>query len=259
MDLQLTGRRAIVTGASRGIGLAAARALAAEGADVALVARHQETLDGAAAQLAAASGRTIVGVAADTGEDASVTAMVEAVVERLGGVDVLVNCAARPNTGQLGEDELEAEINVKVRGYLRCIRAVAPHMATSGWGSIVNVAGVAARTTGSLTGTIRNVAVAALTKNLADELGPQGINVNVVHPALTITEGTPPIVTRVAEAKGISLDEAMAGIAQGVSLGRIMTADEVAAVICFLASPRAVAVNGDPVVAGGGSRGWIAY
>ena len=117
----------------------------------------------------------------------------------------------------------------------------------------------AARTTGSLTGTIRNVAVAALTKNLADELGPQGINVNVVHPALTITEGTPPIVTRVAEAKGISLDEAMAGIAQGVSLGRIMTADEVAAVICFLASPRAVAVNGDPVVAGGGSRGWIAY
>jgi NAD(P)-dependent dehydrogenase (short-subunit alcohol dehydrogenase family) len=259
MDLQLTGRRAIVTGASRGIGLAAARALAAEGADVALVARHQGTLDDAAAQLAAASGRTIVGVAADTGEDASVTAMVEAVVERLGGVDVLVNCAARPNTGQLGEDELEAEINVKVRGYLRCIRAVAPHMATAGWGSIVNVAGVAARTTGSLTGTIRNVAVAALTKNLADELGPQGINVNVVHPALTITEGTPPIVTRVAEAKGISLDEAMAGIAQGVSLGRIMTADEVAAVICFLASPRAVAVNGDPVVAGGGSRGWIAY
>jgi NAD(P)-dependent dehydrogenase (short-subunit alcohol dehydrogenase family) len=259
LDLQLTGRRAIVTGASRGIGLAAARALAAEGADVALVARHQGTLDDAAAQLAAASGRTIVGVAADTGEDASVTAMVETVVERLGGVDVLVNCAARPNTGQLGEDELEAEINVKVRGYLRCIRAVAPHMATSGWGSIVNVAGVAARTTGSLTGTIRNVAVAALTKNLADELGPQGINVNVVHPALTITEGTPPIVTRVAEAKGISLDEAMAGIAQGVSLGRIMTADEVAAVICFLASPRAVAVNGDPVVAGGGSRGWIAY
>ena len=259
MDLQLTGRRAIVTGASRGIGLATARALAAEGADVAIVARHQDALDTAAERLRTDSGRTIVPVAADTGDDASVTAMVAQVVDRLGGVDVLVNCAARPNTGQLTDDALELEINVKVRGYLRCIRAVAPHMATSGWGSIVNVAGVAARRTGSLTGTIRNVAVAALTKNLADELGPQGINVNVVHPALTITEGTPPIVTRVAEAKGISPEEAVAEIAQDVSLGRIMTADEVAAVICFLASPRAVAVNGDPVVAGGGSKGWIAY
>ncbi len=259
MDLQLTGRRAIVTGASRGIGLATARALAAEGADVALVARDQAALDKAAAQLTADTGRTVVGVSADTGDDASVTAMVDAVVARLGGVDVLVNCAARPNTGQLGEDALELEINVKVRGYLRCIRAVAPHMAASGWGSIVNVAGVAARRTGSVTGTIRNVAVAALTKNLADELGPQGINVNVVHPALTITEGMPPVVTKVAEAKGISLEEAAAEVGKDVSLGRIMTADEVAAVICFLASPRAVAVNGDPVVAGGGSKGWIAY
>jgi NAD(P)-dependent dehydrogenase (short-subunit alcohol dehydrogenase family) len=259
MDLQLTGRRAIVTGASRGIGLATARALAAEGADVALVARHQDALDTAAAQLTAESGRTVVGISADTGEDASVTAMVDAVVERLGGVDVLVNCAARPNTGQLGEDALELEINVKVRGYLRCIRAVAPHMAASGWGSIVNVAGVAARRTGSVTGTIRNVAVAALTKNLADELGAQGINVNVVHPALTITEGMPPVVTRLAEAKGISLEEAAAEVGKDVGVGRIMTADEVAAVICFLASPRAVAVNGDPVVAGGGSKGWIAY
>ena len=129
MDLQLTGRRAIVTGASRGIGLATARALAAEGVDVAIVARDQDALDRAAERLSTDSGRTIVPVAADTGDDASVTAMVAQVVDRLGGVDVLVNCAARPNTGQLTDDALELEINVKVRGYLRCIRAVAPHMA----------------------------------------------------------------------------------------------------------------------------------
>ncbi len=259
MDLQLTGRRAIVTGASRGIGLATARALAAEGADVALVARDQAALTTAAEGLAADSGRTIIPVAADTGDDTSVTSMVEQVVERLGGVDVLVNCAARANTGQLGEDALELELNVKVRGYLRCIRAVEPHMTASGWGSIVNVAGVAARRTGSVTGTIRNVAVAALTKNLADELGAKGINVNVVHPALTITEGIPPVVTRLAEARGISVDEALAIVGSDVAVGRIMNADEVAAVICFLASPRAVAVNGDPVVAGGGTKGWIYY
>ena len=259
MDLQLTGRRAIVTGASRGIGLATARALAAEGVDVAIVARDQDALDRAAERLSTDSGRTIVPVAADTGDDASVTAMVAQVVDRLGGVDVLVNCAARPNTGQLTDDALELEINVKVRGYLRCIRAVAPHMATSGWGSIVNVAGVAARTTGSLTGTIRNVAVAALTKNLADELGPQGINVNVVHPALTITEKLPPVVSRIAETQGITEDEALAVLGKDTSVGRIMTADEVASVICFVASPKAVAIAGDPVLASGGSRGWIAY
>jgi NAD(P)-dependent dehydrogenase (short-subunit alcohol dehydrogenase family) len=157
------------------------------------------------------------------------------------------------------EDALEAEINVKVRGYLRCARAVAPHMIDAGWGSIVNVAGIAARKTGSLTGTIRNVAVAALAKNLADELGPQGINVNVVHPSLTITEAVPPAATKIAEAKGISVDEALAELGRDVAAGRIMTADEVATVICFLASPRAVAVNGDPVVASGGMKGWIAY
>lgn len=259
MDLQLTGRRAIVTGASRGIGLATARALAAEGADVALVARDAEALDSAAKELSAASGRTIIGVAADTGDDAAVTAMVAQVVERLGGVDVLVNNAARPNRGNLLEDALEAEINVKVRGYLRCARAVAPHMIAGGWGSIVNVAGIAARKTGSVTGTIRNVAVAALAKNLADELGPQGVNVNVVHPALTITEVLPPVVGKIADARGISTDEALAVLGEDVAVGRIMTADEVATVICFLCSPRAVAVNGDPVVASGGMKGSVYY
>ena len=259
MDLQLTGKRVIVTGASRGIGLASARALAAEGADVALVARDADALDRAARDVAAASGRTVIAVPADTGSDDAVTAMVAQVVERLGGVDVLVNNAARPNTGQLLEDALEDEINVKVRGYLRCARAVAPHMIASGWGSIVNVAGIAARRTGSVTGTVRNIAVAALAKNLADELGPQGINVNVVHPALTITEVLPPLVHKIADARGISVDEALEVAGADVATGRIMTADEVATVICFLTSPRAVAINGDPVVASGGMKGWIAY
>jgi len=259
MDLQLTGKRAIVTGGSRGIGLATARVLAAEGADVALVARDQEALDRAAGELAASSGRTVIGVAADTGTDGDVAAMVDAVVAQLGGVDVLVNNAARPNRGTLTDDDLEAEINVKVRGYLRCARAVVPHMAAAGGGAIVNVSGIAARKTGSVTGTIRNVAVAALTKNLADELGSQGIRVNVVHPALTITEVVPPLVDKIAAARGISAEEALDVVGADVALGRIMTAAEVADVIAFLCSPRAVAVNGDPVVASGGMKGSIHY
>src|SRR4051812_13640607 len=260
MDLELTGRRVLVTGGSRGIGLAVARALAREGADVALVARGAEALERAAADVAAQSGRQVIGVVADTGDDAAVTAAVAEVVERLGGVDILVCCAATPNTGApLAEDALETEINVKVRGYLRVARAVAPLMVEQGWGRIVNISGLAARQTGSVVASVRNVAVAAMTKNLADELGPQGVNVTVVHPAITRTEGTAAIFERTAAARGTTPEEVERGMSSGVSIGRLVTAAEVADVVAFLASPRSVALNGDPVVASGGGRGTIHY
>jgi NAD(P)-dependent dehydrogenase (short-subunit alcohol dehydrogenase family) len=247
MDLELTGKRALVSGGSRGIGLAIGRALAAEGADVALLARGAEAVERAAADLAGRSGRTVIGVVADTGDDDSVTAAVAQVVERLGGVDILVNAAATPNTGKpLQEHALEAEINVKVRGYLRTARAVAPLMVARGWGRIINISGLAARQTGTVVGSVRNVAVAAMSKNLADELGPQGVNVTVVHPGMTRTER--------------ALDpELERKIAAGVSIGRIVDAEEVADVVAFLASPRSVALNGDPVVASGGAKGPIYY
>ena len=90
--------------------------------------------------------------------------------------------------GATARAQLQREIDVKVRGYLRCARAVAPLMVTQGWGRIVNVSGLAARQTGSVVGSVRNVAVAAMTKNLADELGPSGVNVTVVHPGPTVTD-----------------------------------------------------------------------
>ena len=260
MDLELTGRRAVVTGGSRGIGLAIGRALAAEGADVALVARTEDVLERAAEEVARESGRKVIGVPADTGDDASVATMVGLVVAQLGGVDILVNAAATPATGApFTDDNLEDEINVKVRGYLRCARAVAPLMVESGWGRIVNIGGLAARQTGNLVGTVRNVAVAALTKNLADELGPRGVNVNVVHPGMTRTERTAEAAAAMASSRGVTVEELERALEGAVSLGRIVTAEEVAAVVTFLASPKSVAINGDPVVASGGARGSIHY
>jgi len=260
MDLELTGRRAVVTGGSRGIGLAVGRALAAEGVDVALAARTKDVLERAAADVARASGRNVIGVPADTGDDASVATMVGLVVAQLGGVDILVNAAATPATGAPFTDEdLEGEVNVKVRGYLRCARAVAPLMVESGWGRIVNIAGLAARQTGNLVGTVRNVAVVALTKNLADELGPRGVNVTVVHPGMTRTERTPEALAAMAQARGTTVDELERALESGVAIGRLVTAEEVAAVVAFLASPKSVALNGDAVVAGGGARGSIHY
>ncbi|RKS71467.1 short-subunit dehydrogenase [Motilibacter peucedani] len=248
MDLQLRGRRAIVTGGSRGIGLAVARSLAAEGADVALVARDPHRLE-QAAEAVGASGVRVLALSADTTDPAAVERMVATVVERWGGVDVLVNAAARPASAgapttlaATTDEALLTELDTKVLGYLRCARAVAPHMVAAGWGRIVNVSGLNARSTGSIAGSIRNVAVAAMTKNLADELGPSGVNVTVVHPGRTVTERTPvpppPVST---------------------SIGRMVTADEVAAVVTFLASPLSVAVTGDAVAVGGGTPGAIYY
>jgi NAD(P)-dependent dehydrogenase (short-subunit alcohol dehydrogenase family) len=260
VDLELTGRRALVTGGSRGIGLAVGRALAAEGADVALVARGAEALRSAAEDVARESGRRAIAVPADTGEDASVVAMVGQVVAQLGGVDILVNAAATPATGApFTDDDLEAEINVKVRGYLRCARAVAPLMVERGWGRIVNVGGLAARQTGNVVGSVRNVAVAAVTKNLADELGPRGVNVTVVHPGMTRTERTPEAMAAMARSRGTTVEELERALAGAVSIGRLVTAQEVAAVVAFLASPKSVALNGDSVVVSGGARGSVYY
>ena len=98
-----------------------------------------------------------------------------------------------------------------------------------------------------------------MTKNLADELGPDGINVTVVHPGSTVTERTAGLVSQLASANNTTEEEARARLASASSIGRMVTADEVAAVVTFLASPLSVAINGDAIAVGGGARGAIHY
>ncbi|MEZ2408748.1 NAD(P)-dependent dehydrogenase (short-subunit alcohol dehydrogenase family) [Bosea sp. OAE752] len=266
MDLQLKGKRALVTGGSKGIGRAVARQLALEGADVVIAARNRDELAEAASALAAESGRKVVGHTVDTQHDDSVKALVAHAVEVLGGLDILVNAAGKPG-GQAPPPKLAEitdalfwdDVNVKVMGYLRMAREAAPHMAANGWGRIINISGLAARSTGSTIGSMRNVAVAAMTKNLADELGPQGINVTVVHPGVTRTERTAWLVGARAQVSGKSEAEVEAGMTANVTIGRLVDAAEVADIVAFLASPRSVAINGDAIACGGGMRGAIHY
>nr|WP_199817085.1 SDR family oxidoreductase [Streptomyces hygroscopicus] len=118
---------------------------------------------------------------------------------------------------------------------------------------------MAARRTGSVTSSVRNVAVAALTKNLADERGPRGVNVTVVHPGATSSDTGTKALAANAESRGLTLEEVEREFSAAISIGRIVTPDEVAAVIAFLASPRSVALNGDPIIASGGALGPIYY
>jgi NAD(P)-dependent dehydrogenase (short-subunit alcohol dehydrogenase family) len=265
MDLELTGKTAIVTGGSRGIGKAIARELAGEGVDVVIVARSRDALRHAAAEIAEASGQTIVPIVADTASDDSVKAMVDQAATALGHIDILVNCAAQPGgqapppkLAEITDDAFYSDVNVKVMGYLRCAREVAPHMIRQGWGRIISISGLAARSTGSTIGSIRNVAVVAMTKNLADELGPRGINVTVVHPALTRTEKTAGVIAARAERQGISHEEAEQRMVNNL-VGHWIDARDIAYVVTFLASPKAVAINGDVIAAGGGSPNTIYY
>ena len=152
MDLQLTGKRAIVTGGSKGIGKAVARALSAEGCDVVIASRTASTLDETALEISSATGGRVVPITVDTGEDASVRALVADATEALGGIDILVNSAAKP-LGQSAPPKLADvtgtafwdDMNVKVLGYLRCSQAVAPGMIAQGWGRIINISGLGAR------------------------------------------------------------------------------------------------------------------
>jgi NAD(P)-dependent dehydrogenase (short-subunit alcohol dehydrogenase family) len=233
---------------------------------VAIVARDRDVLEATAAELREETGQRIVPISADTGQDEAVRRMVDQAAGELGRVDILVNGAARPG-GQAPPPKLSEitdelfwdDMNTKVMGYLRCAREVAPLMIRRGWGRIINISGLAARSTGATIGSMRNVAVVAMTKNLADELGPHGINVTVVHPGLTRTERSPGVIAVQAASQGVSADEIERRMSERNSVRRFIDARDIAYVVTFLASPKSGAINGDVIAAGGGVPGGIYY
>ena len=142
MDLELHNKRALVTGGSRGIGKAVARALLLEGAQVAILARNAERLAATVAELVNETGGKVVAVVADTIDDAQVArALAEAVLALDGGIDILVNAAAEPGgyaapprLHEIDAEIFQREMDTKVMGYIRCARAVAPYMQAQRWG-----------------------------------------------------------------------------------------------------------------------------
>lgn len=266
MDLKLDGKCTIVTGGSRGIGRVIATTLAQEGAHVVIAARNSENLHAAAREIGKITRRKIVPIVFDSRSVTSVTDMVKAAHMALGSVDILVNAAAAP--GSVGQAAVLAELDwagiqsdfeTKVLGYLRTAQQVAPFMIEKGWGRIINISGLAARSTGNYSGTMRNVAVAAMTKCLADELGPKGINVSVIHPGATRTERTEGRVREEALRLGVGEAEAEHNLYGGSLIGRIVEPDEIAAIVALLASPISAAINGDAIAAGGGVPKVIYY
>jgi NAD(P)-dependent dehydrogenase (short-subunit alcohol dehydrogenase family) len=266
LDLLLSGRTAIVTGGSRGIGRGIAAALAAEGVAIAILSRDLAVGRATAAEIAAETGERVGAFAVDVAEGASVEDAVNAVVSDFGPVDILVNCAALPGTGDEFDsiatvDSIQtlAEIDVKVFGCVRTARAVAPRMVERGWGRIINIGGVAAYHSGTLAAGIRTIGVGSITKNMADELGPYGVTVNCLHPGPTLTDRSRRIVSRLAAKKGKSESEIQADFSHRSTIGRFVQVSEIADFVTFLASPRAAAINGESIEVSGGSKGMMRY
>ncbi len=258
MDLELNGRVAIVTGGSKGIGKAIAIELAREGVDLALAARTESSLRDTAEQIVAATGRKVIAIPTDTTKTSDVQDLVDKTVAEFGRIDILVNSAAmvggqvQGNLDEAQERDLIEDLDTKVVGYFRVIKAVAPHMRSRNWGRIISIGGLSARSS-SIYG-LRNAAVVHMSKTLSDELGADGITLNVIHPGLTVTELMKERLGDQARERGVSLQELEQEMAADVAIRRLPRPQDLAWLAAYLASPKSECVTGEVIAAGGGSQ-----
>ncbi len=253
MDLGLTGKVAIVTGASQGIGQATVMRLAGEGALVVAVARGRELLDITAAQVREAGGRAHA-VSADVSKPEAAAAIVEQTLKAFGRIDILVNNAGTSATGafeSVTDEAWQADLDLKLFGAIRLIRAAVPHMRQQRGGRIVNVTNIGAKqpAAGSLPTTVSRAAGLAMTKALSKEFAPDGILVNTVCIGL-IRAGQH---EKSAARRGIDVEEIYQTMGRNIPLGRVGRAEEAANVIAFLVSEAASFVTGTSVNLDGGA------
>jgi 3-oxoacyl-[acyl-carrier protein] reductase len=258
MNLELDGKVALVTGASRGIGRAIALGLAHERAVVALTARTATDLDDAAAGAKAVGAQDVSTMTADLSRLEDVERVVARTVERFGRIDVLVNNAGAIRGGdflQIPDQQWIDDWSLKLHGYIRMARAVLPVMQRQGGGRICNVVGAAARNPSAtyLAGGAANAALVNFTKGLADLGARSGILVTAVSPAATRTSRWDALMTQQARAAGKTPDEMVAEAERAYPLGRIARPEDVADLVCFLVSARASFLTGITITVDGGS------
>ncbi len=250
VDYGLAGKKAVITGGSRGIGRACAMALASQGVDVCITARRQNLLDETAQQIRDAYGVQVMTVSADMSSDEDVHRMVSTAVAEMGSIDILVNVAASfpyGGTLELSNDDWIGHFGVKTFGYLRTIRQVYPIMQRNHWGRIVNIAGGASRYGGGGSAGAVNAAIINMTKAFSLDLAKDGITVNAVHPGGPSDSDREVLrIQEIAQSQGITEEEAAARQARNIPpIGRRIVSADPANLVLFLCSMQADCITGE--------------
>ncbi len=255
MDLQLNNKVVLITGGSKGIGLACAEAFAAEGARVAIASRDPAHLERAATQLQA-QGHSVFTAVCDLRHAAQADTLVADVQAALGPIDILINSAGaaqRSPPAELTAAHWHAAMEAKYFTAVHAMQAVIHHMAARGHGSIVNIVGVGGKlpTPVHLPGGAANAALMLASAGLGQAFGPQGVRVNVVNPGLVATERMLEGFAAQARLTGESMDQVHASTVSCMPLGRLAVAADVARVVLFLASGAAAYVSAAAVTVDG--------
>ena len=248
MDLGLEGKVVLITGGSKGIGLACARTFAAEGARVAIASRSEGNL-AASARALRGEGFELLTVVADLVDPAQAEAMVARTEAALGPIDVLVNSAGaarRTPPAELTAQHWHAAMDAKYFTYIHAIDAVLKGMVKRGAGAIVNIIGMGGKVAGPthLPGGAANAALMLASAGLANAFARHGIRVNAVNPGLTVTERMQEGFEADARQSGKTLTEILQQRTAAMPLGRIAQPEEIADMVAFLASKRASYVSG---------------
>ncbi|MFC3127351.1 SDR family oxidoreductase [Pseudoroseomonas globiformis] len=250
MEINLDGRVAVITGGSKGLGLAIATRMAASGADVALLARRAEVLEEARQAVAVTARGRILTVPCDVSSAAEVERAHAAVMAGLGRVDILVNNAGTSRTGPftaITDEVWQADLDLKLFAAIRLSRLAWPQMVERRWGRIINVLNIGAKAPkpGSAPTAVSRAAGMALTKILAGEGAPHNILVNALHVGLI--ESDQWVRRHAQQQSGQSYDDFLAEMGKGVPMGRVGKAEEFANTACFLASEAAGYVTGTAI------------
>lgn len=258
MDLDLSGRIALVSGASRGLGKAVAATLAAEGARLSLASRDRRVLEQTAREIEAGSGAEVHFRATDVTRETEVTAWVEEAKERLGAVDILVANAGGPPSTRFDTTEISQwkdAIELNLLSTILLCRAVVPFMKERRSGRIVAITSISVKqpVDGLILSNTARSGVIGLMKTLSNELGPFGIGVNVVCPGYTRTDRLVELATRISEREGISEQAVHERWTRQIPMGRLGEPSELAAVVAFLCSGRASYLTGTAIQVDGGA------
>jgi 3-oxoacyl-[acyl-carrier protein] reductase len=252
MDLELADKVAIVTGSSRGLGLASARALVAEGSFVTLTARGAEALDRAAAELrVSAGGDRVLAVTADVSTEAGAATVVSRTLERFGRLDILVNNVGKAGGGDIvstSDADWHAAIDQTLFPAIRMSRLAVPHMRAAGGGVVLMIASIWGRESGGrMTYNAVKAAEIGLAKAMAQQLAADGIRVNSIAPGSISFEGGTWWKRQQEDPEGMA-----AFVKREIPMGRFGRAEEVGHVVAFLASPRASWITGACLTVDGG-------